>query len=147
MLLEFLLIAGGGFGLSVILFALIKNFIESKLAWQAFKKQLPQVPFIDQDRSWLSNTSDKFFTNSNCLRMHRHHLELGDYVAHVSYGMQTVSTCNADLIRQVCLDQASKQINRQIFRVPVNEYENDCILSAQNEQWRHIRKSFAPALK
>ena len=146
MLTELLLFLSVSLALTLAL-TLALNSIQSRNARLKFKKSLKGVPFLDKDVGWFSNNLLALGTGQNSQLIHKRHMELGDTLGAMIGIQPTISTIDLDLIKHVCLDKASKNINRIRIDLPMKEYENDCLLFAQDDQWRRIRKSFAPALK
>jgi len=126
---------------------LAEQAIRSKYALYKFLKTYKGLPVPLDQLGWFGNHFNKWVLDENCQVMEELHKKHGKYVGGLVHDMPCLSTTDLDLLKTVVLDSASKNINRPEFKLPMKEFESDCIVFAVNDQWRRIRKAFAPALK
>lgn len=134
-------------GLVVALIAtLVHNAIICRLALEKTKKKFPRIPVM-RESSWLGNHLSSLAMDQNCQRICREHADLGDIMLGLMNTRLLVSIVDLDLLKQIVLDQASVNINRVELPMPMSEYDCDNLMTCEDEQWKCIRKVFAPALK
>jgi len=145
-MIEYLIFPAAVLFLAFVL-TLAERAIRSRYALYKFLKTYKGLPVPLDHVSWLDNHASKWIFDENCLLMDELHRKHGKYVGGLVHDMPCVSTTDLDLIKTVVLDSASKNINRPELVMPMKEFQTDCILFANNDQWRRIRRAFAPALK
>lgn len=142
-----LLIATSSSLFLALLVILAKKAINSRLALARCKKLLKGFPFLEDGASLFGNHLSTMIDRRNLQVMDRLHKKHGSTYAYAIHETPIVSTCDLSLIKQVVLDKANTNINRIQLGIPMREIEQDCIFTCVGDQWRRIRRAFAPALK
>lgn len=143
---EILLVVATALLLSLIV-TVANQTIRSRLALYKFLKTYKGLPVPLDQVSWFSNHMFKWAMDENCQTLNELHKKHGKYLAGLIHELPCLSTTDLDLLKTLVVDSASKHINRAQLKIPMKELESDCILFARDDQWRRLRKAFAPALK
>jgi len=133
--------------LASIVGTLIAAAIRSKINYDKWRKQLKNVPYLDDQRNWLGNHLGRYAAKRAVQKLDASHKKYGETVAYMLQDRPTVSTLNLDIIKRVVLDKANVNINRVQMGLPMKEISQNCIFTCENDQWRRIRRAFAPAVK
>lgn len=118
--------------------------IKCRLALWRFKRQTNGLPLYDH-LQLLGNT---LFTlgaaPSICQKVDEAHRRLGKTFGWLSMTRYGVHTTDLELIKRIVVDEC--EINRTRTDFPMQEIENS-LLMVEDDQWRKLRRQFAPAFK
>lgn len=104
------------------------------------------MPLVNDYLSIWGGCAKSIIHNSrNCLIIDKLHGKLGKTYAGLYKTQPVFATTDLDLLKAIVLDEPNKNINRTALDMPVDEIANDCILTAENDQWRRIRQASAPS--
>lgn len=145
MILE--LIIGLTIGLLIIIvLQVLMKFYQQHEMNKYFTKVSPKLPIANELISVYGGHARSVLLNKrNCFVVDELHKKLGKTYG-IYYGRKPmVSTIDLDLIKAVVLDEPYKNINRSKIDVPLKEIEVDSIATSEDEQWRRLRQSAAPA--
>ena len=114
-------------------------------AHKFFKTHIPNLP-VFPNKNIIFGSTEFFFGKRKWREADEIHKKLGKYVGFY-YGREPwISTTDLDLIKRMTIDDPGKHCDRPNLCLPISEYDQDCILFAETEQWRRIRRAIAPAL-
>lgn len=147
MLYELLLLATG-FLVTVSLGILLENIIKCHLTYVSFKRKTRGLPMI-HDRRLVGNHLSTWLLRKNlCRDLLKAHTDLGfsKTIGAIFNDTSAVCTVDLDLIKLIAHDETEKHVDRFDMNLPFYEYEQS-IIQAKGDDWRKIRRAFAPALK
>lgn len=122
-----------------VLYKLIYNYFSN----QFFQKNLPELPIVEGQRPLVGHLHLMLGP-----RGWRHqqdgHKKLGKTYGLYLGNQRSISTIDLDFIKKIAVDQDHHDRLFK-FAIAFEEFEIDCVATAQDEQWRRIRKALAPA--
>lgn len=135
---------GSGFLLAAL--ALVVNkIITNRLALIRFKKLSRGLPMCPGDKLLGNHTTSLMMGENSCENLRVWHQEMGKTIGWLKGTTFCASTIDLDLIRTFIHDERELHMNRIHFGMPVEEIEQS-ILLVEEDEWRPLRRVFAPAL-
>lgn len=143
MLFELIVLLSSGSLLASLVLLLCK-IISDRCALIRFKKLSRGLP-ISPGASLLGNHISALpFRKQNCRTLKKWHGEMGKTIGWLKGSEYCASTIDLNLIKTFILDEPDTHMNRMQMNLPLEEFEKSIML-APKEEWRHLRKTLAPA--
>jgi cytochrome P450 len=140
---SFLITLTGAISLITVIL-LLYVVIKCRLALWQFKRKNNGLPMYDK-LHLLGNTMFTLAVAPNsCNLVDQAHKRLGKTFGWLSTTRYGVHTTDLELLKRVVIDLG--EINRIKTDFPLQEIENS-LLFAEDDQWRKLRRNFAPAFK
>lgn len=124
---------------------LLYKIVHIELAARALKEKSPNLPMAK--RNIFNGNMDFNYKENNFRLVHELHATLGTTFAFFRNHEPAVSTCDLDLIKRVAIDEADKHPNRGGIGIILEEVIDGNILYVDDDQWRRMRRAYAPALR
>lgn len=106
----------------------------------------PKLPVPDEFTSvWGGHARSVFYQSKNVDMVDKLHRKYGKSFGFYLNSKPAIATMDLDLIKALVIDEPYANVNRTMIDIPVEELENDCIMFAENDQWRRLRQASAPA--
>lgn len=129
-----------------ILSTLLVNYFRQVLAFRELRKLSPKLPIVKELTSVFGGFAKTVIHHPRNVFIIDNYANKYKHNAGGLYKTQyIVATSDLDLIKQIVLDEPYKNINRTALDCPVDEIANDCILTAEDDQWKRIRNASAPS--
>ena len=140
-------VLSGGFALAFLI-TLLYNAVKVKIATERFKRQSNGLPLVKEGFSLFAGGHIFYLLFSRHLpeKLYKIQEQYGKTVGWMYGETYGVLTIDLDLIKKVVLDEPDKNVNRIRINLPIKELDENCIMEAKDDQWRRIRKVYAPAL-
>ncbi|CAA2976549.1 cytochrome P450 3A21-like [Olea europaea subsp. europaea] len=135
-----------GVSAAVISGLLLYIIIKCRLAWWWFIYRSKGLPVYDDVRLLGNNFLTLLGAPNISEKSIEAHKRLGKtygYVAMTRYGCFTI---DLDLIKMIVIDEGDVHINRSQTDFPLHELENSLLL-VDEDQWRRMRRLYAPVFK
>lgn len=130
--------------LLVVLAYVVFKLIRSYYAHQFFKKHAPKLPIMAGTKLLLGH-SQIFYHPRNWKVIHDAHEKQGKTVGFYLADKPVVSSIDLNFIKKFIVDEADDHPNRMKPYGPLNEITDASLIYAEDEQWRRLRRAFAPA--
>lgn len=124
----------------------LATILRNRKAHQFFKERSPTLPVAPNLGVFGGHIADVIWAKRNWRIFRELHEKYGKIVGLFYCDRPMVSTIDLDLIKSMVLENPSDHVNRMGANTPVEEMENDCIFTCEDDQWHRLRKAFAPAL-
>lgn len=115
-------------------------------AHQFFKLKSPNMPMAPGKNIFSGNMIQMAFHPRNWQILHNWHKDGHETVGAFLGNKPFVSTIDLELIKTMVIDEPNDHPNRTRINIPMDEFEYDCLLFAEDDQWRKLRKAIGPAL-
>lgn len=133
---------------AALLFFLKELLITAKRnysAHQFFRKRSPNLPVVPNPGIFGGHINEITWVKRGWRQLEKYHNKLGKTYGFFYCDSPMVSTLDLDLIKTMVIDKPDDHLNRFKANTPMEEMENDCLLTSDVEQWRRLRNAIAPA--
>lgn len=114
--------------------------------FREFKRKLKGVPIVPGDYIFGTQFYRYIAASQNSLNITNDHKKYGKSFAFMFGSVPGVATMDLDIIKKVVIDEANIHTARVSPKgFPNDEYAIDNLLLVEGEQWRRLRRTFAPA--
>lgn len=128
--------------ISLISYVLFKVF-QSRRAFKFFENNAPHLPILEGQLPLIGHLH-KFHNPRNWEIIHKAHEKHGKVFGLYLGTNAVVSTTDLNFIKKFVIDEPNDHINRAKQLSPMDVDEGSLIY-AENDQWRRLRRAFAPA--
>lgn len=130
-----------------VLVNIVMIAIRNHKAQQFFKLKVPHVPTVPDANLFIGHLGQTVWQTQQNEFLDNLYKRLGPFFGVYYCDKPILCTADIKFIKQVVLDEPHPSINRNFkLNIGIDELEFDNLMSAENNQWRRIRKAIAPAL-
>lgn len=130
---------------AILILILISRIFKVHRAYVKYKKASNGLPILPQTYSPGGNLRQVIFEPFIVHKIEGLHRRYGKTFGWMFGSTPCASTIDLDLMKTICINEPDKHVNRINLSIPFKEIEYNCILLAEGDQWRRIRRSIAPS--
>lgn len=130
---------------AVLVLIIISRIFEVRRAYLKFKKASNELPMLPQTYSPGGHLNQIVFEPFIVHKIEGLHRRYGKTFGWMFGSTPCASTIDLDLMKTLCITEPDKHVNRMNLSIPFKEIEYNCILLAEDDQWRRIRRAIAPS--
>lgn len=127
------------------LVVIITTAVRNRRAQQFFMKLSPNLPVVPNAGIFGGHMNQIWLAKRNWKILGELHKKYGKTIGSFYRDKPFVSTIDLNLIKAMVLDNPNDHVDRMRANTPVLEIEQDCVFTTDEEQWRRLRRSIAPA--
>lgn len=140
--------------IAIVFFIFILTYVVTNLslvllrnqrAHQFYKTKAPRLPVVPNPSIFHGHLFQITHPAKNWSIITDLHEKYGKTFGFYMCEQPWVSTKDLDLIKHIEVDQAHKHINRSVYGLPFEEFNNS-IFQVNDDDWRRVRRAISPAL-